>query len=541
MHLSPMQALFHMATAKAPPTLDEPQQFSANYNAFIAECLHRDPTKRPSAANLRQHPLITGAGSRTLLEVYLENRYRFKRTEVTWTTLLASTKDVSAARAAASGARPRSQAAPAGGFASDSDDEDDRVVRISPPLAKGAPAPTAQASTTQLPAYPFLSSTPYPVQLCRPPAEQVPYSEIVKSKKQKEKEAKEKEREVQREKDRQKEREQKRSVIRGLKEPPLQGYKGPLLDLVAFDVTTGVPRSVLNATTPPPSPRPVKLSAGAQSAQSQPAGPTQQHAPAPAAATPAVAQRPTPDTRKPLMRSTDMQPLNMTLATPSLTLAATRSVSPRPSALSPPRVPPVSSLGSGSAPLMAVPTRAPAQPPSPRSTSPGVRAPAPSTSPPLPIASATAPTVLVHGSTPPPASASVSIPASFVTALPSSGRPFRSASPATRRAELSSSAGAATASSSPPPSKTSSSSPSGSGIGTSLRASSGAPRWADWPTFMAQTGLPEADCRRYAVLFVEQMVELEQIPHLTEPVLKRLIAPAHIAPILRLAQSGSKP
>lgn len=79
MNLAPLKALFQMASATEAPTLDEPHLFSASYISFIAECLQRDPSKRPSASDLRKHPLIAGAGDRSLLQAYLENRYRFQK------------------------------------------------------------------------------------------------------------------------------------------------------------------------------------------------------------------------------------------------------------------------------------------------------------------------------------------------------------------------------------------------------------------------------------------------------------------------------
>ena len=117
MALTPVQALFQMATAKVAPTLDDARLFSANYNSFIAACLQRDPKTRPSAAALREHPLITGAGSRSLLEDYLENRYRFRRTD-------------SPAHPSPSGARPRAQVAPASAMLSDDSSEDEEPLHL---------------------------------------------------------------------------------------------------------------------------------------------------------------------------------------------------------------------------------------------------------------------------------------------------------------------------------------------------------------------------------------------------------------------------
>ena len=48
-----------MIPAKPPPTLEEEGRFSAEFRTFIAKCLIKDPSKRPSAATLLSVPFFT--------------------------------------------------------------------------------------------------------------------------------------------------------------------------------------------------------------------------------------------------------------------------------------------------------------------------------------------------------------------------------------------------------------------------------------------------------------------------------------------------
>jgi serine/threonine kinase 3 len=49
--LHPMRAIF-LIPAKPPPTLENQKMFSPSFNNFIAQCLIKDPGRRPSAAEL---------------------------------------------------------------------------------------------------------------------------------------------------------------------------------------------------------------------------------------------------------------------------------------------------------------------------------------------------------------------------------------------------------------------------------------------------------------------------------------------------------
>ncbi|CAI5493556.1 unnamed protein product [Closterium sp. Naga37s-1] len=55
--LSQVSALFHIAQSKGPPLI--PDHLSADAKDFLLRCFHRDPNKRPSAAELLKHPFLT--------------------------------------------------------------------------------------------------------------------------------------------------------------------------------------------------------------------------------------------------------------------------------------------------------------------------------------------------------------------------------------------------------------------------------------------------------------------------------------------------
>lgn len=59
-NVHPMQALF-MIPSKPAPKLPNPAAFSDEFNDFIAKCLQKDPTKRPSATQLLNHEFVKDA------------------------------------------------------------------------------------------------------------------------------------------------------------------------------------------------------------------------------------------------------------------------------------------------------------------------------------------------------------------------------------------------------------------------------------------------------------------------------------------------
>lgn len=64
--LTPLRALF-MITTKGIPPLKEPQQWSAEFRHFLAQCLQTAPSERPSATTLLNHPFLQKAGPCTEL------------------------------------------------------------------------------------------------------------------------------------------------------------------------------------------------------------------------------------------------------------------------------------------------------------------------------------------------------------------------------------------------------------------------------------------------------------------------------------------
>jgi len=64
--LTPLRALF-MITTKGIPPLKEPQQWTAEFRHFLAQCLQTSPGERPSATALLNHPFLQKAASCTEL------------------------------------------------------------------------------------------------------------------------------------------------------------------------------------------------------------------------------------------------------------------------------------------------------------------------------------------------------------------------------------------------------------------------------------------------------------------------------------------
>eukprot|EP00300_Choanocystis_sp_HF-7_P001774 c11421_g1_i1.p1 GENE.c11421_g1_i1~~c11421_g1_i1.p1 ORF type:complete len:417 (+),score=122.07 c11421_g1_i1:74-1324(+) len=65
-NIHPMRAIF-MIPARPPPTLNNPSEWSAEFNDFIAKCLVKDPAERPSAETLLTHPFVARKVSRSSL------------------------------------------------------------------------------------------------------------------------------------------------------------------------------------------------------------------------------------------------------------------------------------------------------------------------------------------------------------------------------------------------------------------------------------------------------------------------------------------
>lgn len=52
-----------MITTRGIPPLKEPQQWSAEFKHFLAQCLQTSPAERPSATTLLNHQFLQKAGS----------------------------------------------------------------------------------------------------------------------------------------------------------------------------------------------------------------------------------------------------------------------------------------------------------------------------------------------------------------------------------------------------------------------------------------------------------------------------------------------
>jgi serine/threonine protein kinase len=68
----PHKAAFRIVN-DPPPKLSRPDQWSPQFNDFLARCLTKNPDKRPTAAELLEHPFVKGADGQTkeLLELLL--------------------------------------------------------------------------------------------------------------------------------------------------------------------------------------------------------------------------------------------------------------------------------------------------------------------------------------------------------------------------------------------------------------------------------------------------------------------------------------
>lgn len=90
--MHPMRVLFKIPKAD-PPTLDQPELWSPEFVSFIAECCNKDPSKRPSARTLLEHPFVKNQTDLKLMR----DLYRLYRAPVR-ETLTAFTDNVEGAR-----------------------------------------------------------------------------------------------------------------------------------------------------------------------------------------------------------------------------------------------------------------------------------------------------------------------------------------------------------------------------------------------------------------------------------------------------------
>lgn len=62
---------------KSPPPKLEGEEFSDTFKDFVAQCLIKDPTQRPTATTLLQHPFITSAEKLPEWEEFIHEKVTF--------------------------------------------------------------------------------------------------------------------------------------------------------------------------------------------------------------------------------------------------------------------------------------------------------------------------------------------------------------------------------------------------------------------------------------------------------------------------------
>ncbi|XP_046994651.1 serine/threonine-protein kinase 10 isoform X1 [Schistocerca americana] len=80
--MSPMRVLLKIQKSD-PPKLDQPSKWSKDFNEFIARCLIKDPTQRPTAGDLIKHPFINCTlDSKPIRDLLLEYKAEVVEEEV---------------------------------------------------------------------------------------------------------------------------------------------------------------------------------------------------------------------------------------------------------------------------------------------------------------------------------------------------------------------------------------------------------------------------------------------------------------------------
>ncbi|GAB6023238.1 hypothetical protein CHUAL_008056 [Chamberlinius hualienensis] len=69
--MSPMRVLLKIQKSN-PPTLDNPAKWSKSFNDFIAKCLNKDPSLRPSTEDLLKHPFLQNADKKFICDLISE-------------------------------------------------------------------------------------------------------------------------------------------------------------------------------------------------------------------------------------------------------------------------------------------------------------------------------------------------------------------------------------------------------------------------------------------------------------------------------------
>jgi len=72
-NIHPMRAIF-MIPSRPPPKMTDPDKWSKEFNDFIFKTLTKSPDQRPTATELLEHPFITRAKTRVLLQPLLDQQ-----------------------------------------------------------------------------------------------------------------------------------------------------------------------------------------------------------------------------------------------------------------------------------------------------------------------------------------------------------------------------------------------------------------------------------------------------------------------------------
>ena len=77
---NPMKALYLTANGP-PPSLNEKEKWSPEFNRFVTRCLTKDPNMRPDAETLLSDPfiLMTPADGKEKFSIYLDNWIKRKK------------------------------------------------------------------------------------------------------------------------------------------------------------------------------------------------------------------------------------------------------------------------------------------------------------------------------------------------------------------------------------------------------------------------------------------------------------------------------
>jgi serine/threonine protein kinase len=66
--IHPMRAIFQIPS-RSPPTLTNPEKWSADFNDFIAKCCVKDQKERPTATTMLSHPFLKKANPKALVQL----------------------------------------------------------------------------------------------------------------------------------------------------------------------------------------------------------------------------------------------------------------------------------------------------------------------------------------------------------------------------------------------------------------------------------------------------------------------------------------